>query len=81
MTVNRGLGRWYLDIENFGLRRMVLRDEELAQKMKRVFLAKEDIASARLKYTDKPQEIAEKKQVKDVVRLWNERVREYGCLS
>ncbi|CAI6098959.1 unnamed protein product [Clonostachys chloroleuca] len=81
MTANRGLGRWYLDIENFGLRRMVLRDEELAQKMRRVFLAKEDIASARLKYTDEPQEIAEKKQVKEVVRLWNERVREYGCLS
>jgi hypothetical protein len=56
---------------------MVLRDEELAHKMKRVFLTKEDIDSVRLKYTDEPQEIAEKKRA----RLWNERAREYGCLS
>ncbi|CAH0004424.1 unnamed protein product [Clonostachys byssicola] len=81
MTVNRGVGRWYLDIENCGLRRMVLRDEELAHKMKRVFLTKEDIDSVRLKYKDEPQEIAEEKRVEEVAQLWNERARKYGCLS
>jgi hypothetical protein len=81
MTVNRGLGRWYMDMGMSGSVKMsVLRDEELAQRMKIVFLTKDDINFIRLKYEDEPHEIAEQKRVADVARLWNERVRECDSL-
>ncbi|KAK7223988.1 hypothetical protein V2G26_011991 [Clonostachys chloroleuca] len=60
LTVERGIGRWYVEVQptRFALR--VLRDEELARKMKKVWLSQKQVDKVRLRFAHLPKRRMEK---------------------
>ncbi|CAH0056849.1 unnamed protein product [Clonostachys solani] len=60
LTVERGIGRWYVEVQPSKFALKVLRGEELARRMKRVWLSQKQVDGVRLKFAHLPKRQMEK---------------------